>query len=163
MGFPGGSDSKESASNAGVPSLISGAESPLEKGMAALSSIFALRIPWTEEPGRIQSMGSQRVRHNWTNNTLTFQLKSFSGWLQYPGYILKLWILEAVPRLKFWLWQLLISILGLHYLDVISSSHLKSRNDNIMWLIKLHYCSINLWKDIFWETILCQEYTILGA
>ena len=35
-------------------------EDPLEKGMATHSSILAWRIPWTEEPGRIQSMGSQR-------------------------------------------------------------------------------------------------------
>ena len=39
-------------------------EDPLEKEMAAHSSILAWRIPWTEEPGRLQSMGSQRVRHN---------------------------------------------------------------------------------------------------
>ena len=38
-----------------------GQEIPLEKGMATHSSILAWRIPWTEEPGRIQSMGSQRV------------------------------------------------------------------------------------------------------
>ena len=37
---------------------------PLEKGMATHSSILAWRIPWTEEPGGIQSMGSQRVGHN---------------------------------------------------------------------------------------------------
>ena len=36
---------------------------PLEEGMAAHSSILAMRIPWTEEPGRLQSMGPQRVRH----------------------------------------------------------------------------------------------------
>ena len=35
-----------------------------EEGMATHSSILACRIPWTEEPGRLQSMGSQRVRHN---------------------------------------------------------------------------------------------------
>ena len=39
-----------------------GWEDPLEKGMAAHSSIHAWRIPWTEEPGGLQSMGSQRVR-----------------------------------------------------------------------------------------------------
>ena len=39
-------------------------EDPLEKGMATHSSILAWRIPWTEEPGGLQSMGSQRVRHN---------------------------------------------------------------------------------------------------
>ena len=37
-------------------------EDPLERGMATHSSILAWRIPWTEEPGRLQSMGSQRVR-----------------------------------------------------------------------------------------------------
>ena len=41
-----------------------GGEEPLEKGMATHSSILAWRIPWTEEPGGLQSMGSQRVGHN---------------------------------------------------------------------------------------------------
>ena len=41
-----------------------GQEDLLEKGMATHSSIHAWRIPWTEEPSRLQSMGSQRVRHN---------------------------------------------------------------------------------------------------
>ena len=45
-----------------VPSL--GGEDPLEKEMAIHSSILAWKIPWTEEPGRLQPMGSQRVRHN---------------------------------------------------------------------------------------------------
>ena len=44
-------------------------EDPLEKGMATYSSILARRIPWTEEPGRLQSMGSQRVGHDWRTNT----------------------------------------------------------------------------------------------
>ena len=39
-------------------------EDPLEKGMATHSSILASRIPWTEEPGGLQSTGSQRVGHN---------------------------------------------------------------------------------------------------
>ena len=39
-------------------------EDPLEEGMAAQSSILAWRIPWTEERGRLQSMGSHRVRHD---------------------------------------------------------------------------------------------------
>ena len=41
-----------------------GQEDPLDKGMAIHSSILAWRIPWTEEPGRLQSMGSQRVRYD---------------------------------------------------------------------------------------------------
>ena len=45
-----------------VPSL--GWEDPLEEGMATHSSILAWKIPWTEKPGGLQSLGSQRVRHN---------------------------------------------------------------------------------------------------
>ena len=41
-----------------------GREDPLEKGMATHSSILAWKIPWTQEPGRLQSMGSQRVGHD---------------------------------------------------------------------------------------------------
>ena len=44
-------------------------EDPLEKWMAAHSSILAWKYPWTEEPGGLQSMGSQRVRHDWATNT----------------------------------------------------------------------------------------------
>ena len=44
--------------------LFLGLEDPLEKEMAIHSSILAWRIPWTEEPGGLQSMGSQRVRHD---------------------------------------------------------------------------------------------------
>ena len=42
-----------------------GQEDPLEKEMETHSIILTWRIPWTEEPGRLQSMGFQRVRHNW--------------------------------------------------------------------------------------------------
>ena len=45
--------------------LIPGQEDLLEEGMATHSSILARRIPRTEEPGGLQSMGSQRVRHDW--------------------------------------------------------------------------------------------------
>ena len=49
-----------------------GWEDPLEEEMATRSSIFAWRIPWTEEPAGLQSMGSQRVGHNGVTNTFTF-------------------------------------------------------------------------------------------
>ena len=41
-----------------------GQEDPLDKGIATHSSLHAWRIPWTEEPGGLQFMGSQRVRHD---------------------------------------------------------------------------------------------------
>ena len=48
-------------------------EDPLEKGIATHSSILAWRIPWTEEPSGLQSMESQRVGHDKSANTTTFQ------------------------------------------------------------------------------------------
>ena len=63
-GFPGGSDNKEYACNAGDPASIPGSGRSPGEGMATHSSILAGRIPWTEEPGGLQSMGSQRVRHD---------------------------------------------------------------------------------------------------
>ena len=51
-----------------------GWEDPLEEGMATHSSILAWRILWTEEPGELQSMGLQRVRHDWATNTSTLSL-----------------------------------------------------------------------------------------
>ena len=67
-GFPGGSNGKESSRNAGDP-LGQGSGSglrkvPLEKGVATHSSILTWRIPWTEEPGRLHSMESERVEHD---------------------------------------------------------------------------------------------------
>ena len=49
-----------------------GWEDPLETGMATHSSILAWRIPWTEESGRLQSVGSQRVGHDSATNTFIF-------------------------------------------------------------------------------------------
>ena len=50
-----------------------GWEDPLEKGLATHSRILAWRIPWTEEPGGLQSMGSQRVGNDWATKTFTFK------------------------------------------------------------------------------------------
>ena len=54
-----------------------GQEDYLEKGMGTHSSILAWRIPWTEEPGRPQSMGSQKVRFDWVTNTFIALLSVF--------------------------------------------------------------------------------------
>ena len=70
-GFPGGSDSKESACDAGDLDWSPGWEGPQGKRMATHSSILAWRIPWTEELGGLQYVVSQRVRHDWATNALT--------------------------------------------------------------------------------------------
>ena len=53
---------------------VLGREDPLEKGMATHSSIPAWRIPWTDEPGGLQSMRLQRVGHDWVTNTFLSEL-----------------------------------------------------------------------------------------
>ena len=62
--FSGGSDNKESTCNVGDPGSISGLGRSPGEGNGNPLSILAWRIPRTEEPGRLQSMGSQRVRHS---------------------------------------------------------------------------------------------------
>ena len=65
-----------------------GQEDPLEKEMATHSSILAWRIPWAEKPGRLQSMGTHRVGHDWANSLsfhfhfrVVFALPSILHWL----------------------------------------------------------------------------------
>ena len=65
MGFPVGSDGKESTCNVGTWVQSLGGEDPLEEGVTIHSSILAGEFPWTEEPGNLQTMGSQRVGHDW--------------------------------------------------------------------------------------------------
>ena len=74
LGFPGASDGKESPCNAGVL----GWEDPLEEGMATHSSVLAQRIPWTAEPGGLQSMDAQRVGHNCMTKQSTVDLAMFN-------------------------------------------------------------------------------------
>ena len=63
--FPGGSAVKNPPAMQETQVRSLGQEDPLEQGMATHSSILAWRIPWTEEPGGLQSMVSQRVGHDW--------------------------------------------------------------------------------------------------
>ena len=60
MGFPSGSVVKSPLANMGDVGSTLGWEEPLEKEMAIHSNILAWEIPWTEEPGGLQSMGSQK-------------------------------------------------------------------------------------------------------
>ena len=70
MGFPGGTSGEESACQCRRQKrhrFYPGLGYLLEKGMATHSSILIWRIPWTEEPADLQSMGSHRVGYNWSN------------------------------------------------------------------------------------------------
>jgi len=64
VGFPDGSAVKNQPAMWETQVQSLGKEDPLEEGMAIHSSILVWRIPWTEEPGGLKSIGSQRVRHD---------------------------------------------------------------------------------------------------
>ena len=97
--FPSGSVGKESSCHeemlkTQVPSLSQ--ENPMEKGMASHSGILAWRIPWTEEPGGLQFMGSQRVRQDWREGAHTHLL--FGVWAGLcSGWVYKLCNQNARP------------------------------------------------------------------
>ena len=98
-------------------------EDHLEKGMAIHSSILAWRMPWTEETGGLPSMGLQRVRHDWANNTKLYiihththanthtcicahtLLNSEFFFLFFPQTAVSR---RASPVLRFWLWTLAV-------------------------------------------------------
>ena len=96
---PGGSDGKSIWLQCGRPGVQSlGQEDSLEKEMATHSSILAWKIPWTEEPGRLQFMGLQRVKHDWATSLslFTFRLHVF------------LYFYLSVVILHVCVWQLLV-------------------------------------------------------
>ena len=87
--------------------LIPGSERSPEEGMATQSSILAWRIPWTEEPGRVQSMGSQRIGHDWATERQQLGVrvicskssgKNFNllKVVSLPGNIMALFLLHAI-------------------------------------------------------------------
>ena len=97
MDFPGGWDSKASVYNAGDPGSIRGLGRSPGEGKATHSSILAWKIPWTEEPGRLQSMGLQRVRHNWATSLSLSLLDSMEIKLVNPKGK-QPWILTGKPH-----------------------------------------------------------------
>ena len=90
MGFPGGSEVKNPPANAGVKDTW---EVSLEEEMTTHSSILAWKIPWTKEPGMLQSTGSQRAGQNWAHahtikeNIATNYIPPSVGPEKHKGYI----------------------------------------------------------------------------
>ena len=80
--------------------LSLGQEDPLEEGMETHSSILAWRIPWTEEPGGLQSIGSQRDGHDWTHPCVRVHTHTVTLWLTFWGTY-KLFSKERLHRFIF--------------------------------------------------------------
>ena len=109
ISFPGGSDGKESSRNAGDLDLIPG--SGRSSGERNGNPLLTGESPWTEEPGALESMGLQKVRHNWATNAFTEVPKEINLKYSLEGLRLKLKLLycghliERVNSLeKTWWW-----------------------------------------------------------
>ena len=108
-------------------------EDPLEKEMAAHSSILAWKIPWTEEPGRPQSMGSQRIGHNWatslTGKTIALTTQTFVGKVMSLLFnMLSRLVIAFLPRSK----HLLISWLQSPSAVILEPEKIKSLTVSIV-------------------------------
>ena len=82
LGFPGSSLVKNLSATEELQETrvwFLGREDPLEEGMATHSSIFVWRIPWIEEPGGLQSIGSQRIGHDWSDLACKHRLPWWLG------------------------------------------------------------------------------------
>ena len=146
LSFPGGSDGKEPGSTWETWVRSLGWEDPLEEGTASHSSVLPWRILWTEKPGRLQSMGSQRVGHDWV--TLASRLGGVwdivilfvpiisSFWVSAPAFAGVLWLhVESLKRQRCprsqsagssltplcWTWILLSSSIAFGFFAALSS------------------------------------------
>ena len=116
-----------------------GQEDPLEKGMATHSSILAWEIPWTEKPGGLQSIGLQRVGHDWRDwaHTLAYRTSCFVSGFSYSAL---------------WLWD---SYRWLESTD--NPSHCQEAiQNNHMWLMPLRVGWIYWWHVFVQSICRCQ-------
>ena len=121
--FPGGSDGKASAYNAGDAGSSHGSGRSPEEGNGIHSSTLDWKIPWTEKHGGLQSMGSQRVRHNWVFSGTLLLFQGSNGCWQFD------------------LWCLCLFEIQLEYLEFHSSCTVEPCLENFK-----HYFA-SLWHD----------------
>ena len=94
-----------------------GWEDPLEKEMATHSSILAWKIPWTEEPGRLQSTGLQRVGHDWATSLTLLTSPGYER--LFPAFRLRLqyWLFLSLKPAGLWARTTVLPLLGLQHGD----------------------------------------------
>ena len=132
-----------------------GWDDPLEEEMATYSSIPAWRIPWTEEPGRLQCMGSQRVGHDWETNTFTFTIP---GACLYRFIISTMWCAVLIGSLP------LTKPVSASQLQPLPKAHLDlcSITGKILSLIR---CVTQIFMSLlaYWSTSFPWKYQVPSA
>ena len=104
-----------------------GWEDPLEKGLAAHSSILAWRIPWTKEPGEFQSVGLQRVGHDWVTNMGSADLQNDLD-SSLTLHMVAVWLLQIIWQFCAWEPHLKMELIRLIHFNV--------------WQKPLQYCKV---------------------
>ena len=161
--FPGGSKDKESSCNAGDQGWSLGQKDPLKKGMAKHSSILAWRIPRTAEPGRLQSMGSQRALHDWITNIFTW-ICTFdnTGLLPVFASLPKFVFSDSLPApaaIKILNLCLYIPLTSCSLSDPFFSSHLKSKSHPLTF----NSVSFTSFSTTSWSQIKPQPFVENGS
>ena len=127
-----------------------GWEDPLEEGMATHSSILAWRIPWTEEPGGLWSMESQRVGHDWSHLArMRFFLSRFFLGSKGQFSNLQPWLKMFIPTSGVWPWLWTIFFKSTPFWNVSTSFSL-ILNSDISGLTALCVGHILLRKALEW-------------
>ena len=98
--FPGGTDGKASATQMNRKTRVQslGQEDPLEKEITTHSSTLAWKIPWTEEPARLQSMGLQRVGHNWVTECVCMHTHTHIHTYPTKSQMFSIWPFEMLTK-----------------------------------------------------------------
>ena len=161
--FPGGSDGKESSCSAGDQVWSPDWEDPLEKGIAIHTSILAWRIPWTENPGDLQSMALQRVRHKWLTHTHK-RTHTHTSSRQFVLYIMSLVtvIIFNLGVLYFWcpsslyIHKMISYLFACGYSFVLASflSHASKYQSN-GWLNISVTTFENRYKEVWFKLLVC--------
>ena len=126
----------------GVQSL--GQEDPLEKAVTTHSSTLTWKTPWMEEPGRLQSMGSQRVRHNWAT-LLHFTLNEGILLCQKLNLDIRNSKLKCYTKSIIWLTKSIIWSIFNVFVPILFKI-------NWMWL-KFNICAVLLYSSVAWVYI----------
>ena len=131
-----------------------GWEDLLEKKMATHSSILAWRIPRMEEHGRLQSMGSQRVGHDWATSLLLFQWSSVDNLISGSS---------AFSKTSLSIWKFMVHVLlkpGLENFEHYFTSMWDECNCAVVWAFFWHCLSLGLeWKLTFSSPVATAEFS----
>ena len=138
-----------------------GWKDPLVKGMATHSSILAWRIPWKEEPGRLQSMGLHRIRYDWLTNTSVYRYITIKSRTHVTQSVLRVPISWIFSKSGDSVWQKDVSFRIKSATATVELRPQRKHMDHGVLIFPRHvevrsaHCAL-LWRE-FWPTVPWQQ------